>query len=355
MKELLTAGVTEMIAMSNYGPAVSLIVPFDPKMSHKVDLSHQLKCATDDIEKKLWNQYPHQTAMLVAGKLKKLVKDLNYSTHKRSVAVYVSPAFEKVFYLDMEVEPTTSVGDEFAIIDLLRSRKWRQQYLVLVLGGKECSIFSGGQGNLRKLVADAPESVYAYVNDLPEKVSNFSDAHKIKEMVMEKFLRRIDKSLELILHTGSLPVFVLGVERMVGHFNMLTRNKAAIIDSIYGNFEHASTDVIITALAPYLATWEKVHQINILRRVEEAQENLQLSSGISDVWKQACLHRGRLLILERDYDYSQATGILAAPSPLIKNTLDDTIQKVLESGGEIEFVEYEALKKYDHIAMIRHY
>ena len=355
MNEFLTAGVAEMIALNNYGPAVSLIIPFNPKMSHKGDLAHQLKCATDELEIKLWTTYPHQTAMLVMGKLKKLVKDLNYSTHKNSVAMYVSPVFEKVFYLEMEVDLKVKVGDEFAILDLLQSRKVPRQYLVLVLGGKECSIFSGGHGSLRKLLADAPTSVYAYINQQPEKVSNFSDAGKIKETTMEKFLRHIDKSLELVLHTGPLPVFVLGSERMVGHFMALTANKAAIIDSIYGNYEHASADEIITVLAPYLATWEKVRQINILRRLEDAQGNLQLSSGISEVWKQARLHKGRLLVLESGYDYSHATGILATPTPLIKNTLDDTIQKVLESGGEIEFVEHDALKKFDHIAMIRHY
>ncbi|MEX6690902.1 hypothetical protein QTN47_25560 [Danxiaibacter flavus] len=355
MNESIPAGVADLLAVTNYGPAISLIIPFNPKMSNKGDIAHQLKCATDEIEKKLWRDHPHQVAMLVGGKLKKLLSDLNYSTHKKSVAVYVSPVFDKVFYLDMEVEPTVNVGDEFAILDLLRSRKILQQYLVLVLGGKHSCIFAGNEGRLRKLVTDAPETVYAYVNELPEKISNFSDPHKRKEEVMEKFLRHMDNSLELILHTDPQPVFVLGNERMAGHFKTLTKNKSAIIDYIFGNYEHASAESILTAITPYLASWEKVRQTSVLRRVEQAADSMHLSSGMGEVWKQARLHRGKLLILEKDFDYSGAGGGLYYGFPLIKNTFDDTVQKVLESGGEIDFVEPEALKKYDHIAMIQHY
>jgi len=355
MNESITADFAELIPVTNYGPAVSLIMPFDPKMSHKGDIVHRLKCAADKVVKQLWSDYPQQVATLVAGKLKKLLSDLNYSTHKKSIAVYVSPVFEKVFYLDMEVEPTVSVSNEFAIQELLQSRKILQDYLVLVLGGKQCRIFSGSQGKLRKIVADAAETVYAYVNEVPEKVANFSDTGKRRENVMEKFLRHMDNSLSLILNANPLPVFILGSERTAGHFKSLTKNKAAIIDYVFGNYEHASPESILETITPYLEGWENVRQTAILHRMEEAAGNRHLSAGMNEVFEQACLHKGKLLLLEKDFDYSQVSRPVFTGFPLVKNVVEETIEKVLESGGEVDFVEPGMLKKYDHIAMIQHY
>jgi len=39
----------------------------------------------------------------------------------------------------------------------------------------------------------------------------------------------------------------------------------------------------------------------------------------------------------------------------IKDAVDDIIEKVLENGGDIEFVDQDVLRDYGHIALIRYY
>lgn len=355
MNHALIPGIADVLAAVDYRPAVSIILPFNPKMTHKSEITHSLKCALDTANKILWAEYPQEVATLVTNKLKAITANLNYSTHKKSIAIYVSPVFEKVFYLDMEMEPTVNVGDTFDIKDLLESRKTLQDYLVLVLGGKECRILHGSNDSLQKIVSDVPSTVYAYVNELPQKVSNFSDADARKEHVMEKFLHQMDISVGIILNAYQLPLFVLGTERLTGHFKKITNHAASVVSYIHGNYEHASVEDIQDILTPHISDWEHVRSADILHQLEEAENSKRLSSGIPEVWQQALLHKGKLLILERDYSYETANNIAFNKFSPVRDKVGDAIEKVLENGGDVAFVENGMLKNYDHIAMIQYY
>ncbi|QEC69190.1 hypothetical protein FRZ67_18425 [Panacibacter ginsenosidivorans] len=39
----------------------------------------------------------------------------------------------------------------------------------------------------------------------------------------------------------------------------------------------------------------------------------------------------------------------------IKDAVDDVIEKVLETGGDVEFVDKDVLDAYKHIALIQYY
>jgi hypothetical protein len=39
----------------------------------------------------------------------------------------------------------------------------------------------------------------------------------------------------------------------------------------------------------------------------------------------------------------------------IKDAVDDVMEKVLETGGDVEFVDEGMLKDYDHIALVQYY
>ena len=74
---------------------------------------------------------------------------------------------------------------------------------------------------------------------------------------------------------------------------------------------------------------------------------------------------GRLLIVEKNFmhaaeDESIDDIIFKAVKPYnrfsyIKNSVDEVIEKVLESGGEVEFVDKDVVKDYHQIAMVQYY
>ncbi|MBL0358250.1 MAG: hypothetical protein IPP72_15890 [Chitinophagaceae bacterium] len=95
MNKVVSPEIKEVMDVVNYRPAVSVIMPFEPKMVQKAKLMHSIKMLTAKVEQELYANYPDETVSLVLGKFSNCIRQLNFNTHKNSVAIYVSPVFEK--------------------------------------------------------------------------------------------------------------------------------------------------------------------------------------------------------------------------------------------------------------------
>ena len=354
--------LTEIMKAMYYRPTVSIILPFEPKMSQKAVLTHSLKIAADKVEKELKEHYPAEIVILVMNKLWTIIKNLNFNTFKKSIAIYLSPVFEKILYLDIPVDEKITVDESFDIRDLVRDKKELRQYLVLLLNNKECRMYLGDSKSFVKIIADTPKPIYAVKNDSPERVSDFSDISGHSQMIMDKFLQRIDYSLGVILHSYHLPLFVMGTKKIVTHFKSLSKHASAVVDYIYGNYEDATDEQLKNVLEPYTNQWKKVREKDLMNQLQEAATTKKLAVGMRDVWREAMSYKGRLLVVEENYTCSdQRCGnknvIYMSSKPYnkfshIKDGMDDIIEKVLDAGGDVEFVDKDVLKDYQHIALI---
>src|SRR6266542_1180511 len=348
-----------------YLPAISIIQPFEPKMSLKTELEYRLKRVLEKVEKELMSNYPVHTAVPVLVKLQNLIHQLNYNTHKKSIAIFVSPLIEKVYYLDIRVEERIVIDESFEIRNFFYSKKQNIQYLVLLLSAEHSKMYLGNCSKLVLIKSNAPDSVYAYKNDIAERVGNFSDLDKRKEILLDKFLHHMDEGLSIILKAYNLPVFVMGTERVLGHFKKITRNSEKLVQFIHGNYNGATEAEIHNALQPYIADWKKVKQQNILLELGKATDYEKVAFGIEDVWKAATHKNCKLLVVEKDFLYPSyleinsdrisKAGSLSNNPFYIKDAVDDVIEKVLQNGGDAEFVDNNVLKDYGRIALIKYY
>ncbi|MGZ5219053.1 MAG: baeRF3 domain-containing protein [Chitinophagaceae bacterium] len=365
MNASLPPEINEIMEAVHYRPAVSIIMPFEPKMGLKKELVNSLKIAADKVEGELRENYSREVVTLVMQKLRTMIRDLNFNTHKKSIAVYVSPVFEKVLYLDVNVEEKIIIDESFEIRDLVYSKKQMHKYLVLLLSGKVSRIYLANTETFVRIVSDTPESVYAYVNETPERVANFSDVSERKEIVVDKFLRHIDNSLDIILNAYRLPLFIIGPEKILGHFKKLSKHTGAVIEYIQGNYDEATLPELRNLLKPRIEDWKMVLQKDLLNQLDDAAGKKKLCTGIKEVWHEAINHKGRLLVVEKDFMYaaqhgSSADTIYKATEPYnkfsyIRDVVDDIIEKVLENGGDVEFVDKDVLKEYQRIALIKYY
>ncbi len=363
MSAVATADIREVMEAVHYLPAVSVIMPFEPKMSLKAMLTHKLRIAADKVEQELAENYPEEISMLVMHKLRTIIKDLNFNTHKKSIAIYVSPLFEKVLYLDIAVEEKIIVDESFEIRDLLYSKKQLHQYLVLLLSSRQSSIYLDNAITFEVLVCNTAESFY--VNDLSQSVANFSDTQQRKQILTDKFLHHTGNTLDIILNAYPLPLFVLGTKKILGHFKKHSKHAAAVVNYVSANYEEKTLPELKQILEPHIADWEKVKQKYLLHKIEEAAGQKKLAAGMRDVWREAMGHKGKLLIVEKNFMYKAQYGsidevIYKAIEPYskfsyIKDAVDDVMEKVLENGGDVEFVEENLLNDYHHIALIQYY
>jgi hypothetical protein len=355
----------KLIGAVKYLPAVSIILPFEPVMSLRTELEYKLKIAVQKVESSLMKDYAMDKALPVILRLKSLVSNVNFNTHKKSIAIFASPLIEKIIYLDIPVEEKIIIDESFEIRDLVYSKKELNKYLLLVLTGKSVKIYLGNTTQFIRIVSAVPDSIAEYENDIPERVSNFSDPSYRKEVMLDKFLHHVDIGLDILLKAYPLPLFVMATERTIGHFKKRSKNKQHVIDFIHGNFEEATEAELKKAIQPYIKDWKRVKQQNLLQILDVARGAKKLAFGIKEVWKAAQQKRGHLLVVEKNYMVPAQQGtdpeiiyqkdFSNNNSFYIKDAVDDIIEKLLENGGDVEFVDENLLAAYDHIALTLYY
>lgn len=353
MKTVVRQEIREVLQEVYYRPAVTIFMPFEPKMNSKAEIIYSLKVATDKVEKELQENYPEEIYSLVLHKLKSIIKSLNYYTYKKSIAIYVSPVFEKVLYLDIALEEKIIIEESFEIRDLVFSKKQTHKYLVLVLSEKESRIYLGNSTIFARIVSNTPELDYADLNGLPEP----------KEIKLNRFLHHADNVLDIVLNAYHLPLFVIGSETITDRFKQITRHKIAVIEYLNDDHQTLTEDEIRQIVAPYINDWKNVHRKDLLNQLEEARYYNRLALGMKEVWHEAVSHNGRLLVVEKNYMYAAHTGgsddwiynKSGNKFSYIKDAVDDVIEMVLENGGDVEFIDKDMLTQYKKIALIKHY
>ena len=79
-------------------PSISLILPFELKMNHEKSLFDLLTLSADKIEKELRVSYPEERITPVIKKLRKLIAGIHCRPNNQSIAIFVSPLTEKVYF-----------------------------------------------------------------------------------------------------------------------------------------------------------------------------------------------------------------------------------------------------------------
>lgn len=350
----------------HYRPAVSVILPFHTKSSLNSEFKQTLKFSLDEVERKLFSEYPQELSRIVMRKLHHLSDGLPVNTTKKGIALFASPVFEKLVYLDVEVEPKIVIDESFEIRDLVYNRKELQlHYLLLLISVEECRLFLGDHHHLLPVKMQVPAKLADYIHDAPERVTNFSDPGMFKEIQVEKMLRSVDKELTDLLHEHHLPVFVMGSTPVLGLYRTITHNPKAIFEFIEGNYIDRNAHQLHQLLQPHLAEWKHQLQLQLLRQIENAANQKKLAAGIKQVWQHIFDKNGRLLIVEKEFMVSceqVLDGKLVFKERSKESVfshahdaVDDAIELILKNGGDVAFVEKGLLTPYDHIALIKFY
>jgi hypothetical protein len=359
----LTTEERSVLKAQKYYPSVSVILPFDVKVSLKEELQHQLKLASDEVRRQLRENYAEEIVLPVLEKLEAQVGNVDFSSDRKSIAIFVSPVLAKTFYLDVAVEPKIILDESFEIRDLIYAKQATFKYLVLLLSGKHAKLFLGSNHHLVKLRLESASHSAAYDKDLAERVLNFSDPDDVRDNLIEKFVRHTDDGIDAAVRSYGLPLFVVAPQRIGSEFRRISRHK--IDGLVFGNYDDASTSDIVAAVAPELDKWQAEKTAGILGRLQDAMKAKKLICGVSGIWGAAKDKMGRLLVVEKNFqvaaDHTDSAHFIRRHNGdqgdglYIKDAVDDIIEMVLAGGGEVVFVEDGALNEFLHIALVTYY
>jgi len=342
LTDVLKKGQTSAVSIQPYNetPVVSLFVPFEPKMVSKNEIAYKLKALLNEAEQKLIKAFSISAGKPVLERLKSVIKNLDYSTHKKSTAIYVSAEEEKLFYLDAPLEEKVIVDTSFNIRNLVESKKGLQQHLVLVLGSHISRVYFGNGLHLVSMLTNTSKKSQS--DNIPS---------------LENFLTDIDSNLGIILnYFPLLPLFVVGEASILNKYKILTKNETHITQLIETGSDEVTVEEVKTALQPYIINWEYIRMKHLHHRLHNALEGGKVAVGINNVTKTANQRHAKLLVVEKDYTVPvikvEQSKTLSANHALFTDAVDEVIERVLSSGGEVAFAGKNVLEGYQHIALI---
>lgn len=332
-------------------PSVSIFMPFNPKMEMKNKIAVSLAKAREKVEAELNERFGDDMSLLVIQKLRAIIKNLDFNTHNKSLAIFLSPVFEKIYYLNIDLETKIIVNESLQIQELLYSKKQSRQFHIMLITERESRIF----------LSDTNSSIRIINQGLSTKEETITDStHPGKN---KQFLQQIDQSLQVILKYEQLPVFIMGEEELISEFKNISDPKESIIEYVPGNFKGYSFEDLKKQLNSYIGDWQKINQKNILHQLKEAEVNNKLFFGLDNVWHEVINRRGRLLLLDKKllHDGGEEGNIRlnfrSVPAlnkySNLKNRIETLIEKVLENGGDVELVNTGLLNEYSQIALIK--
>ena len=356
-----------LIETEQMTPCVSLIISTDKSYPHyKLDEA-RMKSLLKKLEKDLVDQFPEKEVQEVQKKLHKLISEVDHKHLSKALAIYASPTIEKIVYLPFSAEERYIIDSSFEVRDLLYSASYSVDYLVLLIDNHNPEIYYGYNSVLVKSnISDMPDGIEDMKRDYPTRVANFTDIDDFNEINLDKLLRKIDYTLSDSIYDLEVPVIVCGVKRAIGHFKKITKNAEHIIDYVEGNYNHNSTEEIYKAIEGSLLEKRETDQQEILDDLEEAMSNKRCVFGIANVWTAAQERKGGLLVVEKDYACKAKIGSdkydlilddldIDEPYVTLKDAVDDIIELVVKSRGDIVFVNNGKLEEFNKIALITYY
>jgi len=300
------------------------------------------------LEARLLVCYSCQQAMPVLVKLQNCIANLNFNTHKKSIAVFISPVYEKVIYLDIEVQENMMVDEEFNLGQIARFKKEDRQFLLLWLTTESSHLYLGNENKLQLIMLNKSLSMNG-----ADPASSVADIRNFTN-----FLVQVDNGLSIVLKTHPYPVFIVGSSKMIEWYKSATQNDEHISRAIQQPHPAPSDEMLHQLIAPYFSSWKNIQQQKLVKQLNKAHLDGSLVTGFGTV-AAAIKQRGWRLVVEEpvNEDVWSPNEETAVNRPVTKpfylrSFVDEIAEKVLECGGDIEVLPPGALSRYQHIAYL---
>lgn len=350
---------------------VSIIIPLNELPSMKKMDRIVIDHAIEKLQKLLDHKYDSSLVNELIGKLRVAGDELSRITGAKGLGIFISKSLYKVITFPFEVREKINAGSSFEVRDVLYRDQYNTPYFVLSLTLDRVRLFRGSAGNLSEIqdenfpaLFSEPESTFA--EEELAQTNLAATAKREKVLTMESphaFLKAVDKKLVPYLGPNE-NLLLAGVEKEVAAFentSSLSQKIKGRISGSYNGYNHSnlekkSWDCICNNL--------RIEENQLVSSLNELFGKELVSIGLPDVWRNARLGKGNVLVVEKNLmqpafvtkdRYQIWLSPPADEHELLSDAVDDLIETVLLMDGRVQFVEDGKLGEFQGVAMIHRY
>lgn len=346
-------------AHRNY-PSVSILAPTHRtaplNKKDPINIKNLVRKAID----RLHGEFRKRDVAAIVKELQQLVREVDWKHTLDGLALFAGPKVSAAVDLPFRVKPRIVIDETFATRDLVYAFNRAVPFRVLVLG-------------------HATRLYDAWMNVLDEHSAKpFPLAHRgpggasklpggqginrsaVRDESHRKFFRSVDDAVGALQKVNSLPMVVVGVERNLAFFQEVTSQAASIAGMLAGNHEKTSPTALGKLVWPVFESGATRRRTEALVQLDEAVSAGRSVSGIDEVWRAAAEAKCRTLLVDKEFHYP--ADLSAEGGRLLKYTgrgpqalddaVDEAIERVMETGGEVFFYSSGDLDAHQKIAAV---
>lgn len=309
--------------------SLGLAIPFQPSMWDEKSIQSVWNNAIEIVKTKLKGRYSEECTNTVLTRLEKLFPRLNFNTHRKSLAIILTPGEERLIYLNFPVKPVLFFSKSVSLLDLAANMQQEADFYYFVLNEGSVCLYDYNNKQLRK--------VYEQTNETCP-VNLFKNASNVIELLNSK---------------NEKPVFVTGRPNMVEGFCNCSSYSKRFFTLLY----HASpfsNEIIQSFVKEITRHWNNWQSKFIVGRVLLAQKaNVHISNTEAVLQALRKSADGLLLMdkhLKHQLQKSSKTGNVIFQ---IADELISQIENFLVRGNRIEITETGLLKDMGGIVLLR--
>jgi hypothetical protein len=341
-------------------PSVSILAPTHRTAPSNKQDPIRVKNLTRKAINLLHGEFSKREVAAVVKNLQQLVGEVDWGHTLDGLALFASREQSVAVNLPFRVKPRAVIDENFATRDLVYAFNRAAPYRVLVLSQKS-TLFDGWTTVLDEHKARP----FPMAHRGPGGASKLPGGQGIspsavRDEAHRKYFRLVDDAVGALQKANPLPLVLAGVERNLAFYREVTRQAGAIVGMLAGNYDQTSPSELGKLVWPVFQAGATLRKTEALVQLDSAVGVHRHASGIDQVWRAAVRGKCRTLLVEKDFKYPADlspdgdrllpwTGQGAAS---LDDAVDEAIERVLGSGGEVFFYDSGALAVHQRVAAV---
>jgi hypothetical protein len=341
-------------------PVISILAPTHRHAPENQADPILVKNLVNEAKTKLLDLLDKRDAAITIDNLEKAVNYINWDNLLDGVAIYANGVGFWAYDLPFSPQPAAIVEDTFAVRELVKALNRSYRYRVLALSESPTRLFLGDRDRLVEirtgfpLVHEGPGGKEGLPTDYGQRTSIVRDENH------RQFFRKVEQALKEVVKDDPTPLFVTGVDRYLAFWKDVAPQFNPV-GEILGSFDYMKPSELSTHVWPAVQEYFANERLSMIDKIEQAIASRHFAGGPAEVFEAA--HQGRVELLiapedelisawvneEKDQVVEPNNGIEIA------DIVDETVERVLDTGGKILFLPAEDLEKYGKLAAILRY
>lgn len=281
---------------------------------------------------------PAEEADAIVEQLQRLAMTARRAPAGRAMGLFASRVHAQLVELPVTVEDRVVVDATFATRDLVRALRFVDRFRLLVLDMHGLRLLEGHAGRLEEVPLDPfPDVDTSHRGDRSGLFGR--DRSDVRDAVLHARIRSADLALAGRRVVEPLPVVVAAVERHLALFRARSAEAPTVVGEIVGSHRRTPASRLARLAAPVIEESHRRRSAMALARLNVGADKGRIVTGIDAVWRAASAGRVGLLCVEQNLTVPEFTHPRDRLSPPIDDIVDELIELVTLTEGEVVMVD----------------